>query len=164
MGRGFNALLGISRIAAKSAKKSLNKQERQERLWAREEAKRQKELAKRRALKANIQKVKKFENDISNLCNLHKIINVSIDWKELYNQSLIPEPQLQNTHEMEANERLKLYKPNVFDKVFNRIEIKIERLKKTIEDARLEEKKLFDESVRSYMIIKENNELAKMVI
>ena len=105
----------------------------------REALRRQRELEKERQHYAKMQELEQaqyevqvHENHIEVITTLHKQCSEYINWDSLVRMNKPIEPKRDDVHERKAKAAFDNYKPNTFDKLFSKVEKKVEKLKNAI--------------------------------
>ena len=103
----------------------------------RDTIRKQRELEKQRLQYARMQaleqaayEVEVYENSIDVMISLHKDSTENVNWNEVINKERPVEPYRTSTNEDKARRKLEDFTPNIFDKIFS----KIERKRKDLQD------------------------------
>ncbi len=118
--------------------------EREQQRRTREAAKRFKEQQKLQAIADASQAVDDYTAYVDVLQSIHKNCTESVDWNLIKSQPKPEEPEVTNNHELVARNRLKNFKPSVFDKLFGSAKKKTKRFEKEVELSIEKDKKLND--------------------
>ena len=119
----------------------------------RDSIRRQKELNKMLEYQHVSYEVEKYENYINVLQTMHEDCSEKIDWNQIKN--LIPPSVPVNSHEFEkgAKDKLQNYKPNIFHKLFGRVE----KIQKNLEEGILICIKMDEEEYKNDVLTYEND-------
>ncbi len=121
--------------------------ERDNQRQLRENVKRFKEQQKRAEIEDATQAVKEYEAYISTIQSIHIDCSESTDWNSIKLEPKPIEPELKNTNEQAANEKLNSYTPSFFDKLFFQVNGKTKRLNQAIVIGRDKDKSDYENAI-----------------
>lgn len=130
---------------------AVRRMEREQQRNARETAKRFKEQQKLQEIENAQQAVADWESYVYTIQSLHKNCTEPIDWEQIENTEKPIEPKLTNNNEIIAKNKLDIFKPSFFDKLFGLTQMKLARLKGQLEQAKTKDKEEFDINHREYL-------------
>ena len=126
--------------------------ERQERQRQRELERQRKELARMEELERAQFEFEEFENYIDVITSIQKDCGPEWDWNEVGRLSRPVEPELKNTHEMNAQKAYEEFKPGISDKLLRKVDTKKEALKAEIVNAAKRDEEEFQGAHAGYLV------------
>ncbi|MCR9265603.1 MAG: hypothetical protein NXH86_15715 [Flavobacteriaceae bacterium] len=135
---------------------AVRRAEREQQRRAREAAKRFKEQQKFQSIEDARQAVSDYNYYVEVLQSVHKNCTETVSWEMIRNEPKPSEPEISDTFEIVAKNKLDLFKPSFMDKMFGSSKKKIERLKKEVERAKEKDKKKNDLNFEQYKTELEN--------
>lgn len=91
-----------------------------------------------------------YENQIDLVTSMHKVCGPEWEWSAIRNAPPPPAPSLERTNEEAAERALRVYRPGLLDRLFNRVETKKARLREAVTKARHKDKDAYREAVENY--------------
>lgn len=129
---------------------TVRRMEREQQRANREAAKRYKEMQKQLAMEEAQQQVEVYEKYLYTILNVHEGGTEKVDWGMILDE---PEPNKLlsfSKNEQVARENLTNYKPNWFERNLGIAKTKEKELTKLIEKAKIEDKKIVEESHKAH--------------
>lgn len=127
-----------------------NSMERDAKRKQRELEKQRLQYARMQAIEQAAYEVEVYENSIDVMNSLHKDCAENVNWIELINKERPSEPCRTSINEDEAKRKLKDFKPNIFDRIFSKIERKQKDLQDKIVLGKDIDDKEYSEALNSY--------------
>ncbi len=116
----------------------------------REAQKRQRELERMQISDQAAYEVRIYENRVDLLTSVHKECGANWDWDDIFAQKPPEAPIAQQINEDQAQEKLCRFKPNIFDKLFGRVDSKHTALSNAIEIAKEQDKASHAKAISEY--------------
>lgn len=117
---------------------------------AREYEREQKRLAKQQELNDAAFEVENFEETLNSLITLHNACLANCNWEKISLESPPSKPENLKQNELEAETKLKNFKPNFFHKLFNLTESKLNKLRRNIQEAQKKDEEQYRKNLELY--------------
>lgn len=134
----------------RSINSSMKAAERDAKRRQRELEKQHQQLEKMQELERASYDIAVFENNIELLQSLHKDCSTSINWQDLASTPKPKQPNSSSEFENEAKEKLKIYKPKLFDKLLKRQKAKKEALKQGVSIAKNKDTQIYETALSGW--------------
>ena len=127
-----------------------NRADRESRAYQRQLEKQQVLYEKMVEMEQNEHTVECFNNYIDRIQSLHKECQLPYDWEKVKNSEHPVEPVNLQTNEKRALEKLNTYKPTFIDKIFNKVDKKLNQLKEDVEAAKTKDNLEYEKLLNAY--------------
>lgn len=104
--------------------------------------------------------LRNYENYMKIALSFHQDCSDEVDWNIILKSPAPIRPENKNFYEKEAKKILESYNPTFFDKIFGNEEKKKSKLIKAIEDAKINDKKQFENKLKQYEEKKEERDIS----
>lgn len=108
------------------------------------------EQQKQAVLDSAAGEVREYEESVNRLTTLHTTCAEVVDWQRCLDRSAPSAPERLSKNEYEVAEKIKHFKPGLFDRIFKRTEKKLAKLNQDIETARKKDEATYQVVYQSY--------------
>jgi deoxyadenosine/deoxycytidine kinase len=150
MGKGLNALYGLSGMAARSARRSVRRQRAYQKLMIKAEIREEKLKKAQEVLDEANGLFKDYNSQIRFLTNLHLDPVEETDWSKVRDMPAPIIPQKESLFERIAKDKFDNYRPNLFIVLFRRVEKVKSKLKAKIEVAEMQDEEKYNRLISEY--------------
>ncbi|MCK5450892.1 MAG: hypothetical protein KAI70_03915 [Candidatus Omnitrophica bacterium] len=110
----------------------------------------QKALAKRQQLENAAFEVEEFEEKINSLISMQDVCLAKFNWEKVKGEVSPSKPENLRENEIKATAKLNNFKPNVLHKLFKTTEVKLEKLRKNVQEAKKKDEKQHKKNTELY--------------